>query len=371
MIIYRDLGTQTSFWFLLALFVCTDSCAYSQEYHGLFKNSSLGIQKYYGSFITTKPKSVYIRDSYASFNELYFQKQTPGLSDWEITHRYPQWGVAFLFGNTGSKKYIGKMYALFAYINTPLFKSQNFMSSIRLGAGPGVVDKPYNINTNPKNTVIGTRLNAFIDLLLQNEFRIFPDLYLNAGLAFTHLSNGGTTLPNLGLNTPAVTAGIRCALMKVNLCGRKTVDSFVSATTYRISLTVGEKQMGWVGGPYNTIFAIQPEITKRFRCNHAYGTGIAIFINPGAQKDRKQLPVNTQPVPSVQTGLYGMYEHFFGRISIPVQVGIYVYNKGDNPFIFQQLGVRYKFNSHFDSELLLKVHLGKENIIHAGIGYTL
>jgi len=356
---------------LLFFLSFTTGYAYSQEQEGIFKNASIGIQGYYGSFLTTKPKSVYIRDSYASFAEIYFQKQTRGRSDWEITHNCPQWGVAFLMGNTGSKQYIGKMYALFAYINTPLIRKQNFTSSFRVGAGPGIVEKPYNIYTNPKNTIIGTRLNAFINLALQNEIRISAKLYFNAGLAFTHLSNGGTTLPNLGLNTPSLTAGIRYALTKDDIALKKPVDSFAAKLTWRLSLTAGEKQIGLVGGPFNTIIVLQPGISKRFRCNHAYGAGVAVFINPGATKDKKLIPANSQAVPELQTGLYGSYEHFFGRISIPIQLGVYVYNKGDNPFLFQQMGFRCKINSHFNTELMLKAHMGKADLIHAGIGYTL
>lgn len=371
MINYRVLFTQTCCRLLLFSFICTSGYGYAQEPRGFFKNTSLGIRGYYGSFLTTKPKAVYIRDSYASFMEIFFQKQTTGHSDWEITHNCPQWGVAFLSGNTGSRQYIGKMYALFAYINTPLIRTQRFTSSFRLGAGPGIAEKPYNVYNNPKNTIIGTRLNAFIDLMLQNELRILPKLYLNAGLAFTHLSNGGTTLPNLGLNTPSITAGIRYSLLKENIVNKRPVDSFACKTIYRLSLTVGEKQVALVGGPYNTILVLQPEISKRFNCNHAYGAGIAFFINPGASKDKKQLPPNGEPVAALQTGLYGSYEHFFGRISIPVQLGAYIYNKGENPLLFQQIGLRCKINTHVSTELQLKAHLGKADLIHAGIGYYL
>ena len=367
----RALFTNSCRRLLLLLFLFTVHFAFSQEQDGIFKNTSIGVRGYYGSFLTSKPKAVYIRDSYASFTEIYFQKQTRGRSDWEVTHKCPQWGVAFLMGNTGSKQYIGRMYSLFAYINTPLIRKQNFTSSLRVGAGPGIVEKPYNIYTNPKNTIIGTRLNAFIDLALQNEIRISRKIYFNAGIAFTHLSNGGTTLPNLGLNTPSLTAGIRYALTKDDITMKRSVDSFSAKITWRLSLSAGEKQIGLVGGPYNTIIVLQPGISKRFRCNHAYGAGVAVFINPGARKDKKQVPANTQLVPALQTGVYGSYEHFFGRISIPVQLGVYVYNRGDNPFIFQQFGLRCKINSHFNSELMLKAHMGKADLIHAGIGYTL
>src|SRR4051794_34551661 len=56
---------------------------------------SIGTRFYYGSFLLTKSKAEYIRDSYTSFGEVYLQQETTGSQDWQISHHFPRWGVAF------------------------------------------------------------------------------------------------------------------------------------------------------------------------------------------------------------------------------------------------------------------------------------
>jgi hypothetical protein len=354
----------------LLLIFCFYTSQYGFAQKSLSRNSSIGIQSYFGSFLVTKPKAAYMRDSYASFVEIYFQKQTTGSQGWEVSHNYPQWGIGFISGNTGSRQYAGNMYALFGYINTPLVKSKNYTGSLRIGGGPGIIEKPYNIYTNPKNTLIGSKLNAFINLALQNEIKINSRISFNAGLAFTHLSNGGSKLPNLGLNTPCLTAGLRYAFDNPDITVRPKEKNYLSKQVYKISLSTGIKQIEWVGGPYNIIAVLQPEIQKRFSANNAYGGGLVLFINPEAGGNKKQIISNSPETPVLQSGIFGLYEHFFGRISIPLQFGIYVHNKRNNSLLYQQFGLRVNINKRLNSELHLKTHLGKADLIHAGIGYT-
>jgi len=357
---------------LVCILLLTYTIAFTQsKQNSFFKNSSIGVSGYYGSFLTTQPKSEYIRDSYSYFGEIYFEKQTKGDADWQVSHNYPYWGISYIHGNTGSKKYIGNMDAVYGFLSIPLIKAQQFTTSFRLGAGLGWVQKPYNVYTNPKNTVIGTRLNAYISLLLQNEIKITSRVFLDASIGMTHLSNGGTSLPNLGLNTPLVAAGIRYALNEPVAEKKSSSKFFQKKISYTISVSAAVKQIQWIGGPYNIIFVVQPEIMKRFAPNHAYGGGISFFLNPYSGKDFKLFRTDIESTNAIQVGIFGAYEHFFGRLSIPLQSGAYVYNRGKSPCMFQQFGLRYRLNTHLNTELQLKTHMGKADFIHAGIGYSL
>lgn len=104
---------------------------------GNFSNISIGVQGYYGSFLINKSKAEYIRDSYMSLAEIFVQKQTTGSRHWERSHKLPQWGFSYIYGNTGSKKYIGNLHAVSAYIVAPIINTKKFQSGFRLGAGPG------------------------------------------------------------------------------------------------------------------------------------------------------------------------------------------------------------------------------------------
>lgn len=61
--------------------------------------------------------------------------------------------------------------------------------------------KPYDAETNPYNTAIGSRVTAYIDADVYLAYRLSPQVDINAGISATHFSNGNTTYPNNGLNT--------------------------------------------------------------------------------------------------------------------------------------------------------------------------
>lgn len=332
-------------------------------------NLSIGGRFYYGSYFTSQPKAEYIRDSYASFGEVYVEKTTTGKEEWQVSHNYPSAGIGFLFGNPGSKKYIGTLYALYPYIRFPLLSSHSYKGSLKIGGGAALISKPYDVYTNPKNTLIGTRFNAFLSLVLQNEIKLSDRLYLDAGIGIMHISNGSTTLPNLGLNIPNINAGLRFALSEPVIRKRKAVDSSSSKIDLAAYTSVSIKQYPWVGGSYYLINAVQMEASKRVRRNYSLGAGILLIYNRTLRRyiteDRPENPTYKK----FQAGIYLSYEHFLGRLSIPVQVGPYIYN-GSGSGIFQQYGVRFRATGQLSVQALLKSHSGQADFIHVGAGYN-
>ena len=68
--------------------------------------------------------------------------------------------------------------------------------------------KPYNVDTNPGNNIVGSNVNAYINLGLFLNWNINSQWKMTGGLAVTHYSNGNTRYPNSGLNTIGARIGI-------------------------------------------------------------------------------------------------------------------------------------------------------------------
>ena len=68
--------------------------------------------------------------------------------------------------------------------------------------------KPFDIVSNPNNKMMGSKMNAYIDVNVYFNWRLSRLLDLNAGLDLTHFSNGNTWVPNAGLNTVGLKAGV-------------------------------------------------------------------------------------------------------------------------------------------------------------------
>lgn len=352
---------------LLFLFLATFSKPHAQN---LFKNPSLGARFFFGSFLTRLPKAQYLRDSYSYFGELALQQQTDGRKEWQRANGLPQVGVALQFGNTGSKQYMGNMAALFPFVNWNLYKRKTISSSLRAGAGLGWVQKPYDKITNHKQVLIGTHLNAYLNFLWQAEVQTFSNVHMTVGVGFSHFSNGSTTLPNLGLNIPSLSIGLRYGLHD-SVQQKQAAPPFIKRTAFSLYTSVGIKQYPWIESTRYAVNVVQGEWSRRFRASAQYSFGGALFYDRALEVDPAGIPDHLRKGNKLQAGVFAGYEHLFGRLSVPLQIGAYVYNHNIYTALFQQLGFRYRINQQWTAQLFMKTHSGKADFIHAGIGYRI
>ncbi|MFC7666089.1 acyloxyacyl hydrolase [Hymenobacter humi] len=77
-----------------------------------------------------------------------------------------------------------------------------------MGAGLAYLTNPYNRDTNRKNNIASSFLNATLQLRFEYDYALTPHLGLLAGLGLNHYSNGATTKPNFGVNLPSVVLGL-------------------------------------------------------------------------------------------------------------------------------------------------------------------
>lgn len=343
--------------------------SYAAKTQSFFRSTSFGAQAHYGSFITILPKAEYLRDSYTYFGEINFQRSYK--KQWPDDSQLVEWGGGIFFGNTGSKKYVGNMTGLFSFVNLPLYARTKFTSKLRLGGGAGWVEKPYNKITNHKNVLLGTALNAYLNFTWQNEFSISKSTFLNLGFSFSHLSNGSTSLPNLGLNVPAVSLGVRYQQNTTPVMPHIINDSFQMKYEFNLYTSVGVKQHPWVGSRRYVVNVFNAEVTSQISRKHQYGGGVILFYDRSLEVNPETITSDKRKHNNLQAALLGTYEYSVGRLSLPLQFGVYVYNHDVHSPIFQQAGLRYRFSNRLSGQVMLKAYGGKADVIHAGIGYKL
>ena len=354
---------------ILGCIICFLFFFISTAQQSFFKSSSFGAQAHYGSFITILPKAEYLRDSYSYFGELSFQRNYKKL--WPLDSQFVQWGGGIFFGNTGSQQYVGNMGGAFSFINLPLICKNNFVSKLRIAGGLGRVEKPYNKTTNHKNVLLGTAINAYLNFVWQNEFKLSSKTFVNLGLNFSHLSNGSSTLPNLGLNIPAVSIGMRYAYDDELVNAHISTDTLEKKLSVSLYSSVGVKQHPWIGSDRYLVNVLSAEVTKRINHKHQYGGGVIFFYDRSLEVNPETITSDKREHNNFQVGLLGSYEYLIGKLSLPVQLGVYVYNHDVYSVIFQQAGLRYRFSKRFSATAMLKLYGGKADTFLAGIGYKI
>ena len=358
--------------FCILLYISPVYTVVAQNNKSSFSESlSVSANVHYGFFVANQPKSQYLRDSHTLFGEISILSQTRGTRAWQQQNHYPRIGMSILYGKTGSDEYLGNMAAILPFLDFPLLTTPHFNAHFRLGFGPGWIEKPYDPETNYKNFMIGTHLNACIHMSLKTEFPILKRLYLQTGFSFTHFSNGSVQLPNLGLNMPAITAGLRYAFGEPVKIVSDNQPAFKKKTHVYFFALAAAKQTYPLESPVYLVNIFNLEIAKDFSATGRFGAGINYAYDRSLSSEVINAPTYefNKSKSHSQVGIYASYEHVIGRLSIPLQFGVYVYNQYPVSSFFQNLGLRYRFANRWIGALQLKTHLGKADYFQWGIGY--
>lgn len=126
---------------------------------------------------------------------------------------YQGLGIAiFDFGNT---KQIGTPKALYFFQKSRITTfSPRLSLDYEWNFGISTGWQPYNAITNPSNVIVGSTVNAYINLGASMKWKMADKLALSAGIDFTHFSNGNTEYPNAGVDIPGYKLGISYDISK-------------------------------------------------------------------------------------------------------------------------------------------------------------
>ena len=149
--------------------------------------------------------------SYGAFEASFYQN-TYGRNEWEAIYNYPYIGVTYYTSGLGhfneAPAKLGRVHALYPFINYPLIRSEYAQLTFKLGIGLAYLTEHFDQFDNFYNFSIGSHLNAAANLSFEYRQKITPRFTAVASFGLTHFSNGSTKLPNYGLNTISGALGI-------------------------------------------------------------------------------------------------------------------------------------------------------------------
>lgn len=104
---------------------------------------------------------------------------------------------------------LGNPVTVYAFQGAPIVRLSSRLSfDYEWNFGASFGWKKYDEQYNPQNEVIGSKINAYINLGLLFNWQFHPQWKLAAGVDLTHFSNGNTHYPNGGLNIIGGRVGI-------------------------------------------------------------------------------------------------------------------------------------------------------------------
>lgn len=341
-----------------------------------FDNLQLEANWFGGFLWAHRPVVAYLQRSHTQAVELAISKPVSGLRPWHLFYKNSVVGISLMHYRLGYNDVLGNATGIYAFNRFNLVGNRGTHLRFSLGSGVGYFSKVFNKSDNHKNVTIGSHLNALINLQLLFEQCLTPRLFFNAGIGITHFSNGAFKTPNLGLNLPAVTAGLLYRFQPAPTINRYQRPEFDinKQFIYSVIATVGRKE---IFPPDNRGYMVNGLMFNITKCV-GYKSGLTLTFEVFNDRSIRALMhyadpnVNTTYFQTVRPGIAFGYDLWLGNLSFIFQAGVYPYTyyKGDGR-IYSRLGWRYRLPYGITANLTLKTHFAKADNIEFGIGYTL
>lgn len=119
-------------------------------------------------------------------------------------------GAAQRGGVDRATQYIGYPVLLYVFQGGPVKKlSERLSLDYEWNFGASFGWKPYGDENKMYNLIVGSRVNAYLNVGLNLSYKLNENSSLFGGIALTHFSNGNTSFPNPGVNSLGVRIGAK------------------------------------------------------------------------------------------------------------------------------------------------------------------
>ncbi|MEO1436894.1 MAG: acyloxyacyl hydrolase [Bacteroidota bacterium] len=317
-------------------------------------------------------------------NELTFFRQTTGSQRWEAEHNFPEHGFTFQFNDFGDPEVFGQAYALHTHFGYNFLRKGPFNMHFRLGFGLAYITKPFDPVTNRINNVIGSHFNAIVKFRMGMRYRISKRLRLELSGAFTHLSNGSTTKPNLGYNTGTLGLGV---IYQPKADDRSTYNEWQPypkvhrKIRFNTELHLGYKEAQAPNGPLLPSYSLVVTANRMLNQVQRFHLGFELEYNTATLAFLDQVEPFEENSgnrrQALRFSITANDEILIGKFSINFVLGAYLSNSfGQEYWLYTKLGCRYypmlqsKYNRRLYMGIYLKAHQATADHISYSLGWA-
>ena len=244
--------------------------------------------------------------------------------------------------------------------------------AFRIGTGISWNSRPFSLEDNTSNTMLGSRLSGAMQARLMARIPIGKNGLLKSGIGLTHFSNGAYSLPNMGINHFYLFACLGLLKKYPNPAGNEAPKPKV--------------KIGWNAGifgsvsaveryPINqkkyTVWQIQTRINYRKGLLSGFSSGLDFMYNAALASRIKEY--SEEKNPGLMIGIPLGHELFISdRLSLISEAGVYLSgNQKFFPAFYQRYGIRYKTKPGICLGILLKTHRANAECMELNLGYSL
>ncbi len=334
----------------------------------------------------------------ASFHLKYGFQLNPDTKEGRLyPHTYQ--GIGLSYNTFGNRQEIGNPWAAYVFQSSRIAQISSRLSlDYEWNFGASFGWHPYDEYNNYRNKIIGSKINAYINLGFFLNARLSPFCHLTAGLDLTHYSNGNTHIPNAGLNTIGGRIGLVYTLNPVEESRHGTGSArslpdnepyrygFWRHVSYDVVLYGATRAKGVMLGDEAYIFPghfgiLGFNLNPMYKFNRFLKVGISLdgqYDESANVYSDEIVPVGEEPQfyrpplhEQIGIGLSARGEFTMPFFSINLGVGHNLfYNKGDLKGLYQILALKVSVTRNLFLHVGYQLHkFHNPNYLKLGVGY--
>ena len=374
--------------FTLAVAFLFAGHAHGQSYNVLRnKNYQIEARAHYGFFLQFHHELERYKAHFPSY-EFSIYRTTFGKKRWERLYNFPLIGLTFYQSDLGIFDELGKVFALYPFINFPLNQDSDRQITFKLGVGVGYLTNKFHNIENYHNFAIGSLFNAAINLSFEYRQKLSNRFYLNSSLGLTHFSNGSTKTPNFGINIVSAATGFSFFIRKPN----PTIISKLNPKLYLFEFD-DKKWMTFDGNfavwmkditnesefgthNFNMVYDFNVNILAQLSMKDRAGIGFELvqdrsdFVFLQKRNHQNDTIVNYTDFDILKLGVGPTYEMVMDRMSFLFHIGWHLTGSDQHEGSFyQKLAVRYDIYDNFYFSFGFTTHYIRADYLGIGFGY--
>jgi hypothetical protein len=311
--------------------------------------SRLGLEGQYGFIIPHSPELRPISQTNPFGFSMHYQVLNQDKKSWEACNCFHYLGIQASYHNYGNPDVLGAAYSLSGTFEPILWKKGPFYLSLLSGMGVSFLDKVHDLVLNPENLFFSSPVSFLLFVNPKFEYMLDDSWGVNISLAYNHISNGGQSQPNKGINYPMLGIGIKRYLESGPF--PKYEKSILSnSVQWYLEASYTNRESNWSEGR-KPVVTLLGGFHKNLTAINAIGTGLEITKDYSLEVENKRTEA-LMPAPFVA-------HHFlFGKFDFNQRMAIYTQKPlGYNDFIFyQRYSLMYRFVKDFSMGISLKAH---------------